>query len=309
MILIISADNDTVTDTICNWLLFQKKKFIRINSSQPIADIHFDFVHDLFYISVDQKKIDLYNITSVFYRNGNIIFENFFGEIDEDLQKFFFSEFKSIANFISYFLEKTGAKIYGNLLVKEVNKLQVLHIAKQLDFKIPETFIFSSHKNLAFIDTNSRSFITKAVSEMQPIINNDGLFLNYTKDIKFTDLKNKEQNLIPTIIQEKIQKKYELRVFFFENEVWAIATFDFCGDTDVRNMKTMEKKYIPFSLPEEIIEKILSLKNELSLNCGTIDLLKTENEYYFLEVNPLGQFREVSYYGNYNIEKYIADLL
>ena len=62
MILIISADNDTVTDTICNWLLFQKKKFIRINSSQPIADIHFDFVHDLFYISVDQKKIDLYNM-------------------------------------------------------------------------------------------------------------------------------------------------------------------------------------------------------------------------------------------------------
>lgn len=38
-------------------------------------------------------------------------------------------------------------------------------------------------------------------------------------------------------------------------------------------------------------------------------LIKSDDNYYFLEVNPLGQFHQVSYYGNYQIEKYIADLL
>jgi glutathione synthase/RimK-type ligase-like ATP-grasp enzyme len=49
--------------------------------------------------------------------------------------------------------------------------------------------------------------------------------------------------------------------------------------------------------------------NKLQLNCGTIDILKSGKEFYFLEINPLGQFQEVSYFGKYEIEKYIAEIL
>ena len=115
--------------------------------------------------------------------------------------------------------------------------------------------------------------------------------------------------LIPTKIQSKINKSFEIRVFFFENKIWSIATFEFTKNTDVRNIKASEKKYIPYVLPKHICEKVILLKNKLGLKCGTIDFLKTNKEFYFLEINPLGQFYEVSYYGNYNIEKYIAELL
>lgn len=192
-------------------------------------------------ISTSNIEFDLQDITSVFYRNGNITFQNFLWDLDENMEKFFFSEYKSIADFISYFLEKSGAKIYGNFRVKEVNKLKVLHFAKQLGFKIPGSQIFSSPKDLECIESSDRRYITKAISEMQPVFVDDALYLNYTRDILMEEILEKEQRIIPTLLQEKIHKEYEIRVFFFEEKIWAIATFDLSGNTDVWNMKTSDK--------------------------------------------------------------------
>ena len=192
-------------------------------------------------ISTSNIEFDLQDITSVFYRNGDITFQNFWWNLDENIERFFFSEYKAIADFISYFLEKSGARIYGNLRVKEVNKLKVLHLAKQLGFKIPRSQIFSSQKDLECIESSDRRYITKAISEMQPVFADDALYLNYTRDIRVEEIFEKEQRIIPTLLQEKIHKEYEIRVFFFEEKIWAIATFDLSGNTDVRNMKTSDK--------------------------------------------------------------------
>ncbi len=306
MILLISLANDSVTDAICNYLSCENKNFIRLSEDQTIDTLFFDFQQNRFLISTSNIEFDLQDITSVFYRNGNITFQNFLWDLDENMEKFFFSEYKSIADFISYFLEKSGAKIYGNFRVKEVNKLKVLHFTKQLGFKIPGSQIFSSPKDLECIESSDRRYITKAISEMQPVFVDDTLYLNYTRDILMEEILEKEQRIIPTLLQEKIHKEYEIRVFFFDEKIWAIVTFDLSGNTDVRNMKTSDKKYIPYKLPSFVNEKIIALKNELGLNCGTIDFLKTKNDYYFLEINPVGQFGMVSKPCNYYLEEQMS---
>lgn len=48
----------------------------------------------------------------------------------------------------------------------------------------------------------------------------------------------------------------------------------------------------------------------IDLNSGSIDMLVSKkNEYIFLEVNPIGQFAQVSYPCNYYIQKEIASEL
>lgn len=144
---------------------------------------------------------------------------------------------------------------------------------------------------------------------MKPIFVENELYLNYTREINLSNIQDERENIIPSLIQKKVNKIYEIRTFFFEKKIWAIATFDFSDNIDIRNMKDSEKKYLPCKLPIEIQRKIHKMAETLDLKCGTIDLIKSDSEYYFLEVNPLGQFHQVSYYGNYQIEKYIADLL
>lgn len=47
----------------------------------------------------------------------------------------------------------------------------------------------------------------------------------------------------------------------------------------------------------------------LDLNSGSIDFIKSGNNYYFLEVNPIGQFGNVSTDCNYSLERKIAEFL
>lgn len=61
---------------------------------------------------------------------------------------------------------------------------------------------------------------------------------------------------------------------------------------------------VPFKLPDDIDQKIKQLFKYLDLNTGSVDLIVDHQEnFYFLEINPVGQFGMVSYPCNYFLEK------
>ena len=63
-------------------------------------------------------------------------------------------------------------------------------------------------------------------------------------------------------------------------------------------------------MPIEIENNLAELMKHLNLNSGSIDLIYgCDKKYYFLEVNPVGQFGMTSYPCNYYIEKKIANYL
>jgi glutathione synthase/RimK-type ligase-like ATP-grasp enzyme len=64
-----------------------------------------------------------------------------------------------------------------------------------------------------------------------------------------------------------------------------------------------------YKLPKEVEQKISILMNKLDLNCGSLDFIKSGNNFYFLEINPIGQFLGLSYKTNSNLEKKIAEYL
>lgn len=310
MILLISVDDDIMTDEICSWLSSKNKEFVRLNENQHITKVFFDFTNNIFKIYINNAEYILDDFTSVFYRNGGIYYSTIREEVDVDVRliDFYNSELKSVTGFILKYLKMNKVNIFGNLFTREVNKLEVLFLAKSLGLKIPDTYIVSDLKDFNEIDL-SKKYITKSVSEMLPVFVENELYLNYTHEINFNQIQNKKEHIIPSLVQMKIDAMYEIRAFFFEEKIWAIAAFDFSKNIDIRNIKEQDKKYLSFKLSNDICNKIIKMCKMLGLKCGTIDLIKSNNDYYFLEINPLGQFHQVSYYGNYQIEKYIADLL
>lgn len=57
-------------------------------------------------------------------------------------------------------------------------------------------------------------------------------------------------------------------------------------------------------------KKIQKFMNKIGLKTGSIDVILTpENEFYFLEINPTGQFGWVSQNCNFYLEKEIAKFL
>ena len=62
-----------------------------------------------------------------------------------------------------------------------------------------------------------------------------------------------------------------------------------------------------FKLPKRIKESLIMLSKETGINSGSIDMIVDHKDnFYFLEINPVGQFEWVSYFCNYGIEQEIA---
>jgi glutathione synthase/RimK-type ligase-like ATP-grasp enzyme len=65
----------------------------------------------------------------------------------------------------------------------------------------------------------------------------------------------------------------------------------------------------PINLPNEVLEKLKHFTKKNNFTTGSIDMMFSNNEYYFLEINPNGQFGFVSNIYNISIEKIIIDSL
>jgi glutathione synthase/RimK-type ligase-like ATP-grasp enzyme len=140
------------------------------------------------------------------------------------------------------------------------------------------------------------------------------LYKNLTERFTYSELQSFPQYFIPRIFQQYIEKKYELRSFYFHGTFFTYAilsqnnpktTIDFRNyDDDTPN------RCIPFNLPTKYSSKLVLLMEKLRLDTGSFDILVDKNDnYYFLEVNPVGQFGYGSYECNFNIEEFIVNHL
>ena len=102
MILLISVDNDTMTDEICTWLSYQNKEFVRLSENQHINKVFFDLKDNVFKISIGSIEYKLEDFSSVFYRNGGIYYNTITGEIDSSLVDFYNSELRSISDLLLF---------------------------------------------------------------------------------------------------------------------------------------------------------------------------------------------------------------
>jgi hypothetical protein len=64
---------------------------------------------------------------------------------------------------------------------------------------------------------------------------------------------------------------------------------------------------VPFLLPTNVETQIRSFMSTVDLVTGSIDLIYgTDNVFYFLEVNPIGQFGYLSAVNNAHLEREVA---
>lgn len=68
-------------------------------------------------------------------------------------------------------------------------------------------------------------------------------------------------------------------------------------------------RMIPFKLPGDIEEKLEKVYRKFNLNYDSADLIYSNDDYYFLEINPTGQISFINNACNYNIEKNVAQIL
>jgi ATP-GRASP peptide maturase of grasp-with-spasm system len=157
--------------------------------------------------------------------------------------------------------------------------------------------------------------ITKCIADGIFYSLDDYDFSMYTQEVTESMIVAIPEDLLyPSLFQQMLEKKYELRIFYLDGICYPMAIFsqnDKQTKVDFRHYNVQKpNRNVPYQLPSEIETGIVKLMESLELRCGSIDMVRTiDGQYVFLEVNPIGQFGMVSGPCNYYLEKEMAKYL
>lgn len=316
MIVILSEENDQSTNDVIDWIAYYGKDYVRINPADAISEMCMNSNYECRFICRG-KQIELNKVTAFWYRRGHLsvltrrINDNEF-LLAETLNKHLKSENAALRDFVLRSLTRRNS--LGDYFNTDVDKLTLLMYAKKIGLDVPETIVTTSKQELRSFHEKHSSLITKSTGNVIMSIENGISAISYTKRITLTELESLEDSFSSSLFQEEIIKRYELRIFFIDDQFYPMAIFsqlDSQTTVDFRVYnRTKPNRTVPYKLPQEIEEKLYKLMQHFGFNTGSIDMIVTkENSFVFLEVNPVGQFDMVSAPCNYYLPKKIAERL
>lgn len=318
-ILIISQFHfEETTDEICDWLYNLKANFIRLNIEElynpQLYSVFSDITNSTLHIFDKRKQrlIDLSTIKIGWCRR--FTFKSSFYKLEkDDLNK----NSESLSRFISYEVNtflKSIFDFYPNIKwfdyykdVLAIDKIDVLKKAKKHGLLIPETYISNDSAPIKSL-LKQKALITKPIAEVSFYEDDKGrgAYISHTQAVE-----NIDGVFVPSLFQMKIDKKIEIRTFILGDNFYSMAIFSSNNKKTIVDFRKYDffkpNRRIPFQLPKSIEDRLKNLMKDLSLKTGSVDLILDQNDnYYFLEINPIGQFGMVSYPCNYNLEKKVA---
>ncbi|WP_449400683.1 grasp-with-spasm system ATP-grasp peptide maturase [Chryseobacterium wanjuense] len=319
MIVIYTENNDITANYVIEWLNYLYDGEIRrINTDffsvakqeEYFLDINEDnSVKSIWYRRPGRRPIPIRTIPE-----GLLIKDLNNKDLESRLMHSANKELMSI-NLYDLLHKYNSEKILGNPLIYEVNKFEVLRMAKKLGINIPNSIITNSKAKLIdfFHDCNGEVITKMHEMLLCDVSEIHSTYATYTEKLDLDFINNLPEYFFAGHFQEKLEKVYEIRSFYLDGEIFSMAMFsqkDERTSIDFRryNRKKMNRR-VPYKLPSSLEEQIGRLMKKLNLNSGSLDIVKTIEGYVFLEVNPVGQFGFVSSNCNYNLHKKIAEYL
>ncbi len=155
---------------------------------------------------------------------------------------------------------------------------------------IPASIITNSLREArAFMHDKQKKYITKLLRPTSWSMDGGENFF-YTSFIKKSDLTAAHLSVHPVQVQEFIPKQYELRVAYVGGQCFTgkLTVGEFEADWRIPGRVGHWDAY---KLPSALEKKLQRFMKKMGLNFGAIDLVRgTDGEYYFLEVNPVGEW-------------------
>lgn len=198
-------------------------------------------------------------------------------------------------------------------------KAYQLGLARQLGFNVPITLITNSEREVKEFLVGRKYVAVKTLySPGIEMITRErkkiGMSL-YTRRLSADDILAGigQVGNCPFILQDYVEKEFELRVTVVGKNVFACAMYTQKSETareDFRRYDLMNTPHLAFKLPYDIEQRCLKLTSRLGLHFGCIDLIvDPEGKYHFLELNPNGQWLWTEDLAGLPISSAVADLL
>ena len=164
-----------------------------------------------------------------------------------------------------------------------------LCVAESCGLQIPKTYVSNISVNML---EREKKYIVKSLDTalFYDTQNNKEMF-TYSNVVSGEEVHDYELASAPIIIQEFLNPKVDCRVTYIQGKLFPVKILQngegLYGDWRLRKD---ELEYVPFQLPPNISMAICKLMQKLEIQFGGIDLAIVGEKYFFIEVNPTGEW-------------------
>lgn len=307
-ILIISDTMDFATDYICLELYRRNTSYLRINRDKfKEYKIVFDIDNLTLNVTINCRKyiIDNSSLKSVYYRAPIYLRDTYKPNLSFD-EQLYRSQWTAFLRNLTLF---ENVKWINNPIdiFRAENKMLQLKYARKIGFKCPYTLLLNSIEDIKL--NKETNYIIKSLDTVLLKKGNKEAFV-YSNVVVGEELLKSEFSVAPVVIQEYLYPKIDLRVTVIGEKVFAVKIVkNGIGVSGDWRKEKDDVDFIKINLPKEIQKKCIQIVSSLGLTFGGIDLILHNNMYYFIEVNPTGEWAWLVNKAGLKIDKAICDYL
>jgi len=328
MILILSQSAmEPTTEEVMDWLEALGAGCVRLNGDdldgRAAVRVEIDGEKVTLALATDGGELPLSEVEAVWFRRWMLDRRHEMASLLDatpadshklhyDLRRHLTQESRKLSDFV--FSCFAGRPWLSHPRKASLNKLDVLIRAARLGFVTPATLVTGEREELLRFCAAHGTVITKPIGDVDMFVEGERSHFLFTTALDQAAIEALPERFAPSLFQERIDKQYELRIFYLAGACHAMAIFsqsDAQTRTDFRRYnRERPNRTVPYRLSAETTKRIRLLMDDLGLETGSIDLLQArDGREVFLEINPVGQFGMVSKPCNYRLEKQVAEHL
>ncbi len=188
------------------------------------------------------------------------------------------------------------------------HKMIQLLAAFEVGFDIPATYCLNSDD---FLDDRVNGSVV-AIKGLDTVLvrTETTESFGYTNLLLRKELEEAELSGAPLVAQQALTDKLDLRVTVVEDRWWcASATERGSGIAGDWRLKKSSVVFSEFTLPQAVGARCIELTRRLGLSFAAIDLALSDDRFFFLEVNPTGEWAWLQEEVQFPIAAELAELL
>lgn len=294
MVLILSHSQDVTADYLASKLESSKINFIRLDSDKVDGNIRVSFKELNPILFINQREVRAADISHVWFRRPKPI--EIEGVKDQAEKEHISLEWaESIEGFLAHIpIEKWVNHPSKNVIAS--HKFEQLSRAYNFGLSIPDTLVTQSpedaelfwkkHGGEVIVKPVAGGFLDRGAGENSQI---------FTSKVSQEDLSRGKILLkkCPTLFQERIDKTFDVRITIIDKRIFAVSLINPVTplNSDIRRDNMVDVQYSPVNLPREVEDALIRLLKSYSLRFAAVDMIvDKENRWFFLEINPNGQW-------------------
>jgi glutathione synthase/RimK-type ligase-like ATP-grasp enzyme len=307
-VLLLASRYDLTTDLVVAQLRKAQVPYLRLNSEDVHDEtVDLDPARRCLVVTRDYEKITITpeSLRSVFFRRPVFLRDSGNDISAED--RFAREQWASLMRNLMLFEEAHWINSPASTYRAEHKAVQ---LAKAVDvgFSVPVTHITNSPDPVLFPPHCVRLAI-KGLDTVFVRVGSEEAF-GFTTFETRERLQSPAWQSAPATIQEALEGKLDIRATVVGEHVFA-ACIERHGESisDDWRLHKPDTTFRPIELPAVIAQRCRDLLSELGLAFGAIDIARCGDEYFFLEINPTGEWAWLVEAANLPIDACIARAL